>query len=132
MAAEPTVNPADPQRRPTVLIACLFWGFFTRPIWWLSSRLQRPRYLMVHLAMALALLFLDAAFDKWVLLPFLGLDTLFGRDLLDLSWIDLSSYFFIVVLERVQRFQFESADFVNSRTSVLPLRSQPVSLSDLT
>ena len=90
--------------------ACLFWGFFTRPIWWLSSRLQRPRYLMVHLAMALALLFLDAAFDKWVLLPFLGLDTLFGRDLLDLSWIDLSSYFFIVVLERVQRFQFESAE----------------------
>jgi len=94
------------------VIGCLLWAFLTPLIWWVSSRLtlDRPRDVALHLGAALSLLVLDVAFEKTLLFPLVGMkDTPFWRGLLDISWIDLSSYVFIVALERVQRFHYESA-----------------------
>jgi len=88
------------------LLSCWLWGLLTPLIWRMSARFpldQHPlRDAQVHVAAALALLAAEAAFDGLARRPF-------WRLILDTAWIDLSAYFCIVVLEHVQRFQFESA-----------------------
>lgn len=96
------------------LLGALLWGLLTPLIWRLSERLpldrQPLRDALLHLAAAFALLTVEAALHGSFVLPFLGLARRpFWRLALETAWIDLSAYFCIVVLEHVQRFQYESA-----------------------
>jgi two-component sensor histidine kinase len=95
------------------LLSCWLWAFFTPAIWTLSSRFrfERPaRDTLVHMAAALATIPLDAAFEYWFARPVTDRPFLpFWRIALDYSWVDLLFYFFIVAMERVQRFHAQSA-----------------------
>ena len=95
------------------LMSCWLWAFLTPPIWILSNRFrfERPRDAAVHAAAVFATMWIDAIFEFWISRPLTGRSPMpLWRIALDYSWVDALFYFFIVFLERVQRFRAQSAE----------------------
>jgi len=95
------------------LLSCWLWGLLTPLIWMLSSRFrfERPRDVAVHAAGAIATMWVDALFELWISRPLTGMAPLpLWRLAVDYSWVDFLFYFFIVFVERVQRFRAQSAE----------------------
>jgi len=95
------------------ILSCWLWALFTPAIWKLSRRFRfgEPRAALVHTGAALASIVLDSVFEYFINRPVTARSVLpFWRIALDYSWIDVLFYFFVVFLENVQRFHWQSAE----------------------
>src|SRR5207248_8070093 len=96
------------------IVSCWYWALVTPPIWILSARIPFDRMpiraTLVHVPMAAAALLLDAVVENYLVLPLvLRTPRPLFRMFLDLVYTDSLSYFGIVALEHVRRFQARSA-----------------------
>ena len=139
--AQSSVLRASTQRPPLTLAPvaviaanCWLWALYTPLIWWASARVpfdsRRRRAALVHTAIALSLLALDALVNAWVLLPALRLPP---RPILgsaaDLVFIDLLCYAAIVAIEHGRRYRFRSlrleSDLRQARLHALEAQLRP-------
>jgi two-component sensor histidine kinase len=112
MVHQPLLQPSD---AALPLATCWLWGALTPVIWRLGGRFDFEGHplldLLVHACALAAILLGEGAFDWRLLLPALGMPARpYWRIILDASWVDLSAYFCIMAMERMQRFHFRALE----------------------
>ena len=92
-------------------LSCWLWACLTPLIWRTSTRFSfdRPLGVLALAAAALLTIPVDAAFEYFISIPITRQPAQkFWRLCLNYSWVDVLFFFFIVSLERVQRFRAQS------------------------